>query len=94
MTAVTRIEVILAEALLQPFVEVVEARACRAYAVSTGLSGGSRSGRATVGLSDAIVTIVCTRDEAATMVAGVEAFLRRYGGTGCVTEGQGLNVDG
>jgi hypothetical protein len=92
MTPVKRIEVILAEALVQPFLEVLEAHSFSAYTVSGGLSGASRSGHATVGLSDAVVTVICGNAEASKILPSVEAFLKRYGGVGCVTDGQGLNT--
>ncbi len=60
--------------------------------MNTGLSGKNREGLATPGLCDAVVTIICTPEQAGQMTADIEDFLRRYGGIGIVTEAQGLNV--
>jgi hypothetical protein len=91
MNAIKRIDVILPEALVQPFTDLIESESFQAYSVNTGLSGRSRGGLATAGLCDAAVTILCSIEETPALAAAIEAFLTRYGGVGCITEGQGIN---
>ena len=92
MQAMKRIEVLLPEALVPPFTELIEAQRFQTYAVSGGLSGRNKQGAATPGLADASIVILCLADEAGPMIAAVEGFLMRYGGVGTVIDAQGLQT--
>lgn len=92
MKPVKHIEVILPEAILQVFTDMIETQSFEAYSVYTGLSGKSRRGVATAGLSDASVTILCDQIEADRLIPKIAEFLERYGGVGCVIEAQGFSI--
>lgn len=92
MKPVKRIDIVLPEAIVKPFIDLIEKHPFQAYSVNTGLSGKSRGGLATPGLCDATVTIICEPDGASGIIRDIGAFLDRYGGVGCVVEGQGLGL--
>lgn len=92
MKPVKRIDVVLPEAIVQPFTDLIERHRFRAYSVNTGLSGKSQGGMATAGLCDAAVMIICDHGDASELVKQIGAFLDRYGGVGCVIEAQGLGI--
>ena len=85
------IEVILPEAIVQVFIDVIETQKYEAYSVRTGLTGKSKQGLATSGFCDAAVTVICDEAEALALIPAVRDFLKQYGGIGCVIEATGFD---
>lgn len=92
MKPIKYIEVILPEAVLQAFTDMVDKHAFEAYSVCTGLSGKSSRGIATAGLSDARVTILYDQQQADLLVREIGLFIAHYGGIGCVIEADGYSI--
>lgn len=92
MKPVKRIDVVLPEAIVQPFTDLIEKHRFHTYSITTGLAGKSRGGMATAGLCDAAVMIICDLADATELVKQIDAFLDRYGGAGCVIDAEGLGI--
>lgn len=92
MKPVKYIEVILPDALVQAFTDMVENHDFEAYTINTGLAGKSRHGVATAGLSDAAIKIICNDKQSGTLIPAIGSFLEHYGGIGCMIEAQGLAI--
>lgn len=86
------IAVILPEAIVQAFIDMIETHKLEAYSVRTGLTGKSKQGLATAGFCDAAVTMICEEADALNLTPPVRDFLNHYGGIGCVIEATGFDL--
>lgn len=92
MKPIKSIEVILPEAILQPFTDLIETHEFEAYTVKTGLSGKNRKGIASAGLCDASVSILCDQNDADRLIPAISNFLSHFGGIGYIIEAQALMI--
>ena len=92
MSNAKKIDVILPDAVVEPFVEMLAGAPVVAWSVATGLSGRTLRGHATPGLCDAAVAVICRSEDAGAAIAGIEAFVARYGGVATEVDAEGLNL--
>ena len=92
MEQVKKIDVILPEAVMRPFLDLLGHDAVLAYTVATGLAGRTHRGLATAGLTDAAVTVICRAEGVGELVADIAAFLARFGGIATASDATGINV--
>jgi hypothetical protein len=89
MTPVKRIEIMVSEPLVTHLVEILESHSFQAYCISTGHAGRSTSGIKMGGVSDTILTLIASPDEARLLLPALEQFVQRYGGIFTIIDAMG-----
>ena len=92
MRQVKKLDVILPEAVMRPFLDLLGDDCVLGYTVATGLAGRTHGGLATAGLTDATVTVICRANGIDPLLSAIAAFLARFGGLATASDATGINI--
>ena len=92
MTPVKRIEIMLSEPLVAHLIDLLDRHKFQAYCISSDHSGRSTQTIGMGGMSDTIVTLICSLREAEILLPSLNAFVQKYGGIFTVIDAVGANV--